>query len=308
MSTNSSLPFIEILRCKLKAIVKDVTLSPIDKKEVLCVVEDFEDGKWRLSHFMDYIWDNVAETALNEKEKSALGNRHRSILSRSAQNLRIIDDESTGGEIAEILLYAIMKDYYSALPAVPKIFYKQNRNDFAKGADSVHIVIDKSGEFSLWLGEAKFYNSLDASRLAKIVDSVQHTLGTQAIKKENSIILGAGNLDDLHISAEVKQKIKDFLNNDISIDKLKPRLHVPILLLHECEITQRAVCLDDEYKSEIETKFIDTVNLYFKKQIEQCATIWNYSQIHFHLIIFPVPKKSDIVTSFISEAKRYRHE
>lgn len=133
MSTNSSLPFIEILRCKLEAIVKDVTLSPIDKKEVLCVVEDFEDGKWRLSHFMDYIWDNVAETALNEKEKSALGNRHRSILSRSAQNLRIINDETTGGEIAEILLYAIMKDHYRAYLPFLKFFISKIGTILQKG-------------------------------------------------------------------------------------------------------------------------------------------------------------------------------
>ena len=50
-----------------------------------------------------------------------------------------------------------MKNHYKALSAIPKIFYKQNDNDNAKGSDSVHIVIDPNGGFQLWLGEAKFY-------------------------------------------------------------------------------------------------------------------------------------------------------
>ena len=62
-----------------------------------------------------------------------------------------------------------MKDYYNALPVVPKIFYKQNRNDNAKGADSVHLVLtDDMSDFSVWFGEAKFYKSLSAHVLDNI--------------------------------------------------------------------------------------------------------------------------------------------
>src|SRR3546814_13092016 len=90
-----------------------------------------------------------------------------SMLERSAKNLRLLsdDEDNDGGEIGEILLYGLMKKYYSALPVVPKIFYKQNTRDYAQGADSVHIVLDDEGGYTLWLGESKFYNRLDNSRL-----------------------------------------------------------------------------------------------------------------------------------------------
>ena len=52
-----------------------------------------------------------------------------------------------------------MKHHYGALSAVPKIFYKQNVQDNAKGADSVHIVLNNN-DFSIWFGEAKFYPNL----------------------------------------------------------------------------------------------------------------------------------------------------
>ena len=172
MAEDHFIPFKVIINCPFKDITLDKTLAPTDKKNCVCMVNDFEDGKWRLDVFMDYIWDNIAETALSAEERKALGSRHSTILAKAAKNLRITDKDTSGGEIAEILLYAIMKNFYGALPVVPKIYYKQNANDFAKGADSVHVVVENDGSISYWLGEAKFYNSLENARLDKIVESV----------------------------------------------------------------------------------------------------------------------------------------
>ncbi|WP_457825501.1 HamA C-terminal domain-containing protein, partial [Staphylococcus aureus] len=88
--------------------------------------------------------------------------------------------------------------HYKALPVVPKIYYKQNRNDNAKGADSVHIVIaDDGADFSLWLGESKFYSDIGDARLDKVVQSVLEMLNSEKIRKENSIIMGLTDLGDL---------------------------------------------------------------------------------------------------------------
>ena len=46
---------------------------------------------------------------------------------------------------------------------------------------------------------------------------------------------------------------------------------------------------------------------YFKKQIDSCESdIDLYSQIKFHLILFPVPDKNIIVDSFINFANVLR--
>lgn len=101
-------PFQVIIDCPFKDITKDGTLSPIDKKYSLCMVNDFEDGKWNVEAFHDFIWDNIAQTALNKKEREALGGRPSTLLKRAAKNLRITDNDVSGGEVAEILLYSIM--------------------------------------------------------------------------------------------------------------------------------------------------------------------------------------------------------
>ena len=300
-------PFITVISCPFAEIATDTSLSPIEKKSTMCMLQDFEDGKWRLNDFMDYIWDNIADTALNAEERIALGTRPSSLMTRAAKNLRITDKDVAGGEIAEILLYAIMRNYYGALPVVPKIYYKQNANDYAKGADSVHIIIESADEFSLWLGEAKFYDSIEDSRLTKIVDSVYNTLSTEKIKKENSIIVGIRDLSLLDIPKELLSNIYKLLNKDISIDNIKPLLHIPILILHECNITAKATQLNEEYLKKIKEFYIDRINSYYKKQISKCASdIHLYSEICFHLMIIPVPKKSEIVNRFTERANNFR--
>lgn len=300
-------PFQVIIDCPFKDITRDSTLTPIDNKYSLCMVNDFEDGKWNLEAFHDFIWDNIAQKALNKEEREALGGRPSTLLKRAAKNLRITDKDVSGGEIAEILLYSIMKHHYNALPVVPKIYYKQNANDFAKGADSVHIVIEDEGNFSFWLGEAKFYNKLENARLDNVVESVHDTLTSNKIKKENSIILGIKDLDELEISKALLIKIKKLLDKDASLDKLKPHLHVPILLLHECEITSKAKFKNVEYLNSIKKQYADRATVYFKKQIEKCKDdIFMYSDICFHLMLIPVPNKEEIVNIFINRAKAFR--
>ena len=170
-------------------ITTDSSLTPIDNKRVFSLINTFENGLWQYSKFQKFIWNNIKETALSYRERQSLTlEGEDSLLTESAINLRLSEsdgDIGRGSEISEILLYGIMKRYYKALPIVPKIFYKQNSQDNAKGADSVHIVIENENEFSLWFGESKFYKSIENARLDVIIDSVKDSLTLRKIKKEN---------------------------------------------------------------------------------------------------------------------------
>ena len=292
-------------------INQDDALMPIENKRVLSIINDFEDGSWRYDKFQKFIWNNIKETALSYKERQALVDEGEdSVLTEAAKNLRLIDDKEDageGGEIAEILLYGIMKNYYKALPVVPKIFYKQNTQDFAKGADSVHIVVEDETTFSLWLGESKFYNSIENARFDKIVDSVNNSISKGKLKKENSIITNVSDLNDLpEISDSLRKDIKSALDRNVSIDEIKPILNIPILLLHECGITKAATHLTNEYIEEIKNYHKDRATQYFKKQIAKCSGVDKYSEIKFHIILFPVPEKKKIVDKFTQKANVYR--
>lgn len=279
----------------------------IDSHYVLSCINDFENGKWRYDWFNRTILNNMKETCLSAREREALCDRPYDLLSESAINLRIPKetDVGYGSEISEILLYMIMKSHFGALPVVPKIFYKQNVNDNAKGADSVHVVLDENG-FTLWLGEAKFYSAFSDSLITKTVQSIKESLKDDKIKKENCIITNLNDLDKLISDKSKCDEIRDALNKKHSLDKIKSILHVPILILYQCDITAMETIMNDGYVEEIKMEHSKHASDYFKKHESVLSEIPMIEKIAFHLILIPVPEKKTVVEKFMNSVKTYR--
>lgn len=281
--------------------LSDDTIDP-NNKALLSLVNGFESGKWRRQQFEHFIWNNIKDTALSQVEREALIGEEQSVITKSAKNLRLSKGDEKGGEIGEILLYGIMKKYYSALPVVPKIFYKQNRNDYAKGADSIHITLNEDGTFSFWLGEAKFYNSLEDARLNSIVKSVHNMFIDDKLRKELNIVTSLKDLDLLIEDKSLLEDIKHKLSDGISLDEIKQHLHVPILILHECNITNSHTDDFTDYKRKIAEEHIKKAEVFMKKQDSKFASVYMYKEIKFHLILFPVPNKLNLVDRFYKKA------
>jgi len=281
-----------------------------ENNSILSLVNDFEDGKWRREKFENFVWDNIALTALSELERQKLAGKSASTLRAAAKNLRLTDkadDKGKGSELAEIVLYGIMHHHYKALPVVPKIFYKQNTQDNAKGADSVHIVLDSNNGFSLWFGEAKFYNSIENSRLASVVESVGNSLLTEKLKKENSIITNMAEVDRLVENRDLAEKIKEALSPDGSMDNLKPVLNIPILLLHQCAITRECKEMTDEYRGKIRAYHLDRAAAYIRRQIDTLKDkVTKYSCIKFHIILLPVPDRAELIDRFSNTVAHHK--
>lgn len=303
----AELAFEILIDDTLSEITSTSQLTSLVNKRVLSLINDFEDAEWRYPKFQNYLWDNIAQTALSEKERSALVDQSHSSLIAAAQNLRLTDNDEIGqgSEIAEVFLYGLMRHRFGALPVVPKIFYKQNVQDNAKGADSVHIVVD-GDDFTLWFGEAKFYNSIADARLDSVVASVLNSLSTDKLKKENAIITSVSDLDGLPIAADLRTRIKAALDNRESIDNLKSKIHIPILLLHECSTTAGAKDLTDAYKAEIVAFHKHRADAYFLKQLAKSGSVHKYEDLKFHIILFPVPSKKKIVDAFVQAVAFYK--
>lgn len=101
----------------------------LDKNDfLLSVINGFEEGKWRKNEFHKFVMNNIAQTGLSAEDRDNLYSESPyTTITESIKNLRLVDkDNGKGSEIAEIVLYGIMRYHYNALPVVPKIFYKQN--------------------------------------------------------------------------------------------------------------------------------------------------------------------------------------
>lgn len=303
---------IVINKC-LWEVNQESTTTDLDKNDfLLSVINGFEDGKWRKGEFRKFILDNIAQTGLSAEDRDNLYSESPyTALTESIKNLRLVDkDNGKGSEIAEIVLYGIMRYHYHALPVVPKIFYKQNPKDNAKGADSVHVVLDDKGDFSLWLGEAKFYNDIADERLYEPINSVFDTISTDKIKKENSIVTSIKDLEYVITDPIIRKNVQTILRRDTSIDEIRKRLHIPILLLHECKKTDDTTELTEAYLNDIKEYHLNRAQKYFVLQNnkQKKENIHGYEHIQFHLILFPVPQKGDIVNWFIERAKQIKED
>jgi len=303
-------PFEIVIDTTLIEAFVDLDRGSFGNKSICSLANGFEDGAWRTDTFLDFVWDNISETALSAQERSALEGRPGSILRQSAKNLRLTetDDIGHGSELAEILLYGIMRHKHGALPVVPKIFYKQNRNDNAKGADSVHITVYDDDTYALWFGEAKFYGSIESSALGKVVTSVKESVKTEKLKKENGIIRNVGDLDHLDLSGDLVEAIKDDLLTDKSMDELRGKIRIPILLLHTCGITAKTEKWSEEYVETVRSYHLERARDYFEKQFESMGDMHCYERMEFHLILVPVPSKDDLADRFVQHARTTRGE
>lgn len=64
--------------------------------------------------------------------------------------------------------------------------------------------------------------------------------------------------------------------------------------------------MTEEFKNQIIAYHKDRATEYFKRQIAKCNDVDLYSEIKFHIILFPVPEKKPIVDKFITKAEIYR--
>ncbi|BBN64584.1 HamA C-terminal domain-containing protein [Pseudomonas sp. KUIN-1] len=307
MKNNPKFSFDILIDDLFENLTLESGMAPISNKKVLSFLNNYEEGKWRYPIFQNFIWDNIAETALSQRERDSLVNH--SLLAAAAKNLRLSDNDKIGegSELAEIVLYGVMKHHFKALPVVPKIYYKQNPQDNAKGADSVHIVV-ANGNFTLWFGEAKFYTSIEDVSLTKIVNSVYNSLKIDKLKKENSIIIDVNDVDLILNDPAMCNRIKEALSPHESIDPLKSKLNIPILLLYECTLTKTHTEMSTTYRDQVIQHQRERATAYFKKQISKMKSAHKYQEVSFHIILFPVPSKSEIVKKFVSNVKFYKDQ
>lgn len=270
----------------------------IKYSSVLGIINKYINGEWNLKHFCTFFEDNIIFSALSKEELDALY-KPKTKLKKSFDNLKEIKKqdndniEITDGEIGEIFLYGIMHEYYDAINLVPKIFYKQNKNDNVKGADSVHITITDK-EIGVWFGEAKFYLDIK-NAIIQAVSSITEFF-TKLIKKELSISYTHLKYYENSIDENILKELK-YLLNGVNIDELKEYLHVPILILYEEDELKFLKSKKDVIEGNICNILRDNAMNLLKKQIKEFRDneIFKYDSIKFHIIFFTILNKAEIL-------------
>lgn len=123
----------------------------------------FELGVWRNDRFAYHLAEWLPDYALPEEELRVDHGNVLEKLNQAAVRVYTSPKYESRGEVGEIALHAICRDFFSTVPLSSRVFYKSSSNDVVKAFDMVHAHFKRDGAIQIWLGESKLYKSSQAA-------------------------------------------------------------------------------------------------------------------------------------------------
>jgi hypothetical protein len=211
-----------------------------------CVCPGFELRKWRAERLAAHLLDWLPDFAIRHDdlpEQIEDTTEYRKLIETAASRVYDVDTPTTRGEIGELLLHIVCRQFSGTFPTVSKVYYKTSSNDFAKGFDLVHTRYDQETDaLELWLGEAKFWTSGNEA-VADAIRSIRKHLEAGFLTSEKVLLGGKVSSD-----TPGYDKLEWLFDRDTSLDEIFQRMVVPILIAYDSD--HAAAFRDDDSYNE----------------------------------------------------------
>lgn len=272
----------------LKVRVHDVAAKP--SITGLCV--GYERDDWRASQFARHIIEWLPEFALKHAELTDMNSGNAVQLIRDAAK-RVYESRKfeNRGEFGELFLHAAIREVFDSHPAISKIYYKSARNDTVKGFDAVHVV-GRAGTLELWLGEAKFYNDINAAVRDVVAELAAHT-ETNYLRDEFLLIKGKIDPSWPHAKA-----LQDLLAENKSLDEVFSSACIAVLLTYDSECLGKHNRSDAAYEAAFKTEILEHHALFAGKSLPKDVTI--------HLILLPLHTKKRLLAELDAKLQAWQ--
>jgi hypothetical protein len=163
---------VSVYSHKPERFLEKIHATPSQKlgSELYCA--GFELEQWRCKPFAFHLAEWLPDYALLEEELDL--NHANSLLKLNQAAVRVYTSKKyeKRGEVGEIALHAICRDFFDTIPISPRVFYKSASNDVIKAFDMVHVRFPQTGNIEIWLGESKLYGS-SAGAIADAITSIR---------------------------------------------------------------------------------------------------------------------------------------
>lgn len=264
----------------LNTWVHDITLKP--SITGLCV--GYENKKWRVKQLAEHVIEWLPEFSLTYKEaKNLHSGNARKLFKEAAQKVYTSEAYRNRGEFGEILLHIAIRQIFSTIPAVSKIYFKSASNDTVKGFDCVHVLYDNE-TIELWLGEAKFYNNINRA-INDVIEELKQHLTREYLREEFILIRGKISLPE-----KIEKKLKELINTNNSLDNIVDRLCVPVLLTYDAKFIKDHDQCNSDYKNDFVEEVLSSHQTFLKKLPSELL-----EKIAIRLFIMPLESKEKLV-------------
>lgn len=249
----------------------------------------FELKQWRCEPLADHIMEWIADYALIEDELRVSHANMYVRLKEAAARVYKSAAYKARGEVGEIMLHAICRDFFGTIPFAPRVFYLTSSNDVVKSFDMVHVLYKDTGEFELWLGEAKFYKD-PIEAVTSAIKSVQTHIDAGFLKNEK-LLLGP------QISKDIPQyeEIRSLFSVQTSLDKLFSAAVFPICIACDSKAVQKHTSQTKAYVELLEKE----LRALQKKIVDSGLT----SKTKVMLIYVPLGSKDALAAAFDKKLK-----
>lgn len=255
------------------------------------VYVNYEASDWNYRSFLVWLQDHIPEYALTYSELASLNPRNMASLNVKAA--RLVHDRDKKivkkGEIGELILHGLIRDVYGTEPLITKIYYKSHTTENVKGFDCVHAIFnDETQEIeSLWLGEAKFWTKAEGA-INSAFKSVKGFLDAKKMQKE--FLTVRNHLDD---KDPAKQHAEKLLSEHTSLDEIRAKLCVPVMIAYESEATGKHTKVDATFLAAIEAELQENIDTFLKKfKLEEDV------DVDIHVFFLPLHNKDKTVEMF----------
>lgn len=215
----------------------------------------FELELWRCEPFADHLIEWLPEYALPEEELDIHHGNTFVRLRQAAYRVYTSDKYEKRGEVGEIALHAICRQFFDTIPISPRVFYKSASNDVVKSFDMVHARYPGDDQLELWLGEAKLYKDAKAGITAAI-ESVREHLEADFLRREK-FLLGR------QISRKIPmyERVVQLFKSQESLDSLLDAAVFPICVLANSDAVGSSKKIDSDYIKKLEPELDALVEL-----------------------------------------------
>jgi hypothetical protein len=264
----------------------ELRVERIDIEPTLrAVCAGFEAGEWRSVGLSKYLLrDCLLDFALTYDEKQNINaeNAGRQ-LAEAAAWLYSTPNYKARGEIGELLLHVVMKQFYAGRSIIAKVYFKDSANDTVKGFDSVHVC-GTNDQIELWLGEVKYYSKIDKA-ITDVTNELDKHLAFDYLRSEFTAIRRK-----LQASPEDEEFILALTDKNVSLDKIISRVCVPVLLTYNSDVMGAA----DRVTATFEAALAKEAEIIYRKFINKLPPI----SLRVHLCLFPLGSKEKLSAKF----------
>jgi hypothetical protein len=256
-------------------------------KQVSCA--GFELQAWRCDPFADHLIEWLPEYALAEDELHVSHANMYVRLKQAAIRVYTSEKYEKRGEVGEIAIHAICRDFFHTTPISPRVFYKSTSNDVVKAFDMVHARFPESGAIELWLGESKLYED-PARGIVAAIKTVNDHLEAGFLSNQK-LLLGP----QIPKSTPRYDEVQELFQPQTSLDKLLAAATFVIGIVGDSGATKSVTAIDDRYRGLL-TEELGRL----ERHIEDSELP---RRIRIVLLYVPLATKAELVSAFDRKLK-----